>query len=243
MKNKKGLIVGIVIAIVLLGTIVSVISYKMLGQIRHKREMGRLMQELNEVDRILSSENFEADDTEEVMGRTVTKGQYAEVERAIKAHGKEMISMSDEIVKYYDDQIIENFLTPEMMQADAPAFTNTIQKLTEFKEKQNNYLESWKSLISEEGVRKYQKTNFGKDLQKVFDHYVDKIAALGVEEEMEDTIDYSNNTVDVMLEALNYLKDNQSAWTIEDGQIAFYSEEAMNTYQAIVDKFQEDYSE
>ena len=73
----------------------------------------------------------------------------------------------------------------------------------------------------------------------MFDEYVENVTSSDVQSVIESDVAYYNQTMDAIGQALEYLKNNQSSWVMENGQILFNTEESLNAYNAILSQIPE----
>ncbi len=239
MKQKKGLIVGLIVALLAVFAVASVVGYKVFQQVRHRQALHALTEELNKMEGVISNQAFTDAESSQILDRTVSKGDYAVLERAVKDHCKDLFAKQNEMTQYLEKNEIEQYLTPEALASDAPNFETTTQKLAEFRETEKNLRESWLYLASEEGIRQYQSAQLKGDLKKLFDEYVENVTSSDVQSVIESDVAYYNQTMDAIGQALEYLKNNQSSWVMENGQILFNTEESLNAYNAILSQIPE----
>lgn len=236
MKQKKGLIIGLIVAFLAVFAVASVMGYRMFRQVRHKQAMNVLTAELNKMEGAISNQAFTEEESAQILDRTVSQGEYAVVERGVKDHYKDLVARQKEMVQYLGQDELSQFITTEALLADAPNFETTIQKLGEFRATEQKLRDSFLYLTSEEGVRQYQPSGLKGDLQKVFDNYVTEITSANMASMIEGNVASYNQTMDAIGQVLDYLKTNQSSWIVENGQILFKTQESLDAFNEITNQ-------
>ena len=164
-----------------------------------------------------------------------TKGDYAYIEEAVKKFYKEL-SDNVKVINYYlSDDELSNVLAPESLLADRPNFIKSYAIIQKDRSKVTSALEKISKLCEEDNVKKLV------DKEKVDDYYYNLYKELMLtkndiedlketKEEMEKLSNDLNKFFDKVVEILDLLKNNDSNWSYENGQLYFTTTELVNKY-------------
>ena len=120
---KKKILLGVGIVVLVLAGIVGYMVVSDLGQ------EDKLKEELNSLNELVNADNINLDLIYERLDRTVTKGDYAKVEKSFKTYLKDSFDNSIEIVNLLNDERITTSLTATNYVEDGPDFINSKEKI------------------------------------------------------------------------------------------------------------------
>ena len=214
---KKKIIIGSAIVLAIIGYI---FGYFFIRDIVRET---KLLDEVDEIDNVLNTENANLDEVEEKLERTVSKGEYAMVERAYKNYISDFLKNMKNIAQVLNEEQITQSLTVENYKTDGQDFT----KLEDYKNEYKEFLTQGKAMEYIEN-----------DLDK---HYIDfyKDEMVGEIEEdttVEDSMDEVINLLKYSEDVIDFLVENKGKWQIDGENIVFESQELSNEYTKLIDK-------
>lgn len=220
MKRKIFIISGVVL--LLIAVLIAIFVVKDLRQEKVLRD------EISSIQELTDSEQMDMDAVNEKLGRTVTTGDYAKVEKAVKNYMADNFNNAITIAEVLNDEVLTNALTAENYASDGPDFVKTKLLLSDMKERLTKAKEEMKRLSESETVMSYLK-------DKEDSYYVDlykeimgeEETASGDASEIEQSIDEVLDMIAVEQSVIDFLSENKGQWTVQDGAIAF-SDDALN---------------
>lgn len=230
MKKKVliTILVIIVIAIIVLG-------YFILSDFMQEQ---KIRDELAQLSELSNAETIDVDAINDMLARTVTKGDYAIVEESFKQYLKDDFDNTMKIAEILNDERIVNLLTVDNYLEDGKDFVETKNYITTTRETLEKCKKDYSKAFTEEKAMSYINDK-GLD-----SYYVDfyKTEVVGnIEEEntdtiVEDSIDDVIDILNVSERVINFLSENQNGWKIEGEQIVFSNQSLSNEYNQLIDE-------
>lgn len=237
MKKKEKKVLSKVLITV--GLILAFIACLILiNIILDKREESRLRNEITSINKILDANNLDEKALDKKLNETVTKNDYARIEKAYKSFLKDNLNTLDEIEDYFkgDGKKVYQILNIENIKADGKEFKNSYETLNTNKETLTKLRDEYNSYFEEKKLMSYLDT---KDLKEYYVNYYRNQIVKGLKETKEEKelikeIDKTLDDIDKITKAVDFLKNNKSAWTIKKNEINWSNEDLMNQYVSIV---------
>ena len=227
---KKKVLIAILIIIVIA---IAVVGYFVF---RDMMQEDKLKTELSELQQLVNTENIDMDAVNERLDRTITSGDYAQVENAFKSYLRENFNNSIEIANILNDEKLTNLLTVENYESDGKDFTESKEYITNTRETledcKNKYTEFFTedkamSYINSKGLDSYYTDLYRNELMGDMD-----LASQDMT--VQDSIDEVISILNTSEEVLNLLSENQDAWEIEGENIVFNSDSLSNKYDELI---------
>lgn len=229
-KMKRKIIITIIAVLVVIAGIIGFFAVKDLKQEKNLCEEIASIQELT-----ANIGHVDMDQVNEKLQRTVTTGDYAVVEQAVKNYMADNFNAMITISNVLDDTELTTALTAENYEADGPDFVKTKQILTDLQNQLTDAKETMKTLASTDGMMSYLKN---MEDSYYIDLYKEIIGAEEVSAEdindMEASVDDVWNLIQSELSVLDFLAENKGNWEVQDGTITFNSDELMNQYNQLL---------
>lgn len=174
--------------------------------------------------------------SEEVINMKIeTTGDYAKVEKMIKTDYNDFYKLVDKVINEYGNPIIANCLSARNYDKDGPEFINTKAELEQLKIKRKEINDKMLDIVSSKNIELKIKEN------KLSDYYVDlyKEYTDGLRILIKDVIredESFNETIDGVIEILDFLTSKKDHWTIEEENIVFDDQDILDKYNWLVDK-------
>lgn len=226
MFNKKSLILFIIIIIICLLGGYFIINGVVLEKI--------LSSEVNKIYKVdITSNQYDY--------KIKTSFTYSVIEKKVKEYIKDQNTSYLEVSNLMNDKKIKSLLSYDNYETDGKDFNESIQYINTKKEKINEKMDELISnsndnylinLIKAEGLNTYYNHLCDKILNTdKMVTYLNNNRKLFISEK-----DRFNNTLDVELEVLNFLKSNKNDWELKDGEIQFRTEQLLNQYNLLISK-------
>ena len=190
----------------------------------------KLKDELVEISNLTNVTPIDVDAINKKLEETITTGDYAIVEKAMKSYLKDSFDNMVRIAELLNDERITGILTAENYQEDGPDFvetkayiTSTIQELETRKNNYQEYLTEEKAMsyIENKGLDDYYinfyKTEIVKDMESDDTTVADSIDGI---------IEILRNSEKV----IDFLITNKDNWKIENDSVIFSNEDLSNQY-------------
>ncbi|MCI8384018.1 MAG: hypothetical protein HFJ33_04030 [Clostridia bacterium] len=230
---KKGLIIGIIIAVIVLA-VAGVGGYFVFNDVMQKN---KIMETFSELEQVTKSGNFDQETINEKTSNIVSTGKYANVEKAGKNYARDLFSTAIELKTMLEDEKMAQLLTASNYQNDGPEFaeskkyiTETKQKLEDGKAKMLSFLEEGKinSYIEAETSDEYCKELYRQLLAE------DINMPESEKKQVETSIDKVVSMLGIAEEVINFLIENNGKWEVEGEQILFNSNALVVKYNSFL---------
>ena len=221
---KKKILIG-VLAVIIIAVVA--ICYFVFNDGKQEQ---KLKDELVEISNLTNVTPIDVDAINKKLEETITTGDYAIVEKAMKSYLKDSFDNMVRIAELLNDERITGILTAENYQEDGPDFVETKAYITstiqELETRKNNYQE----YLTEEKAMSYIE-NKGLD-----DYYID-FYKTEIVKDMESDDTTVADSIDGIIEILrnsekviDFLITNKDNWKIENDSVIFSNEDLSNQY-------------
>ena len=242
MKKKTKIILLVVAILVIIGIVAMALMFT--ANTGHDTEQeDALVEELDSVTDLLNDYPIDYENLDKKLTTTVTTGDYAKVEKAIKNYSKDFIDYMRQFEELTKNETLRNAANIENIKADGPDFVNTKKVLSESKTTVDTILANSSNYLTEEVALSYIKDS-GLD-----EYYTDfyKKYVLGdnldemktAKEQIEKSLKDVKTLIEVYEEIINFLAENKESWEVENDQVVFESETLVSQYNALVAKLSE----
>ncbi len=232
---------GVKIAIIL-GVIVVVIAlaggYFFMNDIGQK---AKILEEFAQIEELTSSENFEMAALNEKTDTIVTTGKYATVEKAAKNYASDLFGTAFKIKALMEDERLVKLLTAENYQEDGPEFVETKNYISETKKQLEDNRKEMLTYLEESKINSYI------EAETTEEYYVNLYKELVTQDieisdternELESSINMVVSLLDTAEEVIDFLIANKGKWEVQGGQIAFATNQLVETYNGFLEKLQ-----
>ena len=230
MKKRILKIIGIIIGILL----IIIVGVAIWGIVQENK----LDKELTKLSELVNQENIDLGSVYEVLNQTVTKGDYAKVEKAFKNYLKDNFDTTIKISEILNDEQLLNILTANNYLKDGKDFLVTKayieQTRTNLTQYQNDYNEFFTKEKAKSYINKQELDEYYVDLY--MEQYVGDIETDSNSDVVDESIDEILNILNIYEEVINLLANNKDEWQIIDENIVFDDTELSNEYDELVNK-------
>lgn len=177
------------------------------------------------------SQEIDKINNQEMDTNIYAKGKYGEVEKAIKDYVSEYITYSTDFISAYEESNLANALLASNYQEDGPEFNNTRAKISDMKQKCEEYQNNLTKVVSAEFIE--TKANDAKLTGKYKDLFKE---SLSFNEEAEDLKNQSvviQEYLGKVEEILTFLKDNSNSWKVSGSLVQFNNQSLVNQYNSL----------
>ncbi len=230
--SKKKKIILIFVGLFLL--FAGLVGYSVYKDIRMENQLKKEIFAIDDL--VKDTESFNTTEFNKRIERTVTKGDYAKVEKAVKSYLKDSVANLREITETLKDERIVNLLTVENYSNDGPDFNSTKAYITECRDRLNNELDTYYGFFTKEKIMSYLDT---KNLDSYYtDLYLKELIG-DYEKEFDDkTLEGSLKELITLLDnsekIIDFLISNKDQWYIEGENIVFKTDALLTEYNNLV---------
>lgn len=230
MKKKVLIIIGIIVLL-----IIGVFAYYIISDLGQEE---KLKTELNELSEMLNAENIDTDKINEKFNQTVTKGDYAKVEKSFKSYLKDNFDNAIKIAELLEDEKLTKILTADNYKEDGKDFVETKKYITTTREALKKCKNEYAKSVTEEKAMSYIN---GKELDDYYidlykQEYIGDIETENNDKTVENAIDDVIELLNVSEEIINLLTENQNSWQIEGENIVFSNNNLSEKYNQLINK-------
>ncbi len=235
-EEKKKSIIPIVI--ILVGFVIALFGISLSLDVHNE---ALLKKEISGINHVLNSDNFDEDELDARLSRTITENEYSKVEKAYKSYMKDNLKILNELKEFYSNDESDNILTIENLSSDGKdlkvskeLIKSSIKNLKEIQQKYNDSFD-------EDNIMSYIDD---KDLDKRYvDFYkneiVNNLRKTSAEKNLMSSIDTSLTKLGYIKDAVDFLISNKNNYIIENDELKFNSTSLLNEYNKIIDNINE----
>lgn len=230
MKKKIFIGVGIIVLLV-----IGVLGYTIVSDLGQEE---KLKTELTEINDMSNAQDIDVDAIYERLDRTVTKGDYAKVEKAFKNYLRDNFDNILKITEILNDEKLVTILTAENYLEDGKEFNNTKKYIEETRSNLEKYKQEYKDFFTEEKamsyINDYGLDSYYTDLYK--DEYVGDIESAGADKTVENSIDEIIDLLNISEQVIDLLSENPNNWEIQGDNIVFDNDSLSNQYDNLLNQ-------
>ena len=228
---KKTLKIILLIALFIVIIISSLVIWDLIQE-------NKLNEELEYISELTNAEKIDVEEIYKVLNRTITKGDYEEVEKSFKNYLKDNFDNTLKIADILNDENLINILTVENYLNDGKDFIKSKQYIEDTKNNLTEYKNVYLEFFTEEKAMSYIKD---KNLDEYYielyrEEYVGDIEYDNGTEEVEKSLNEILDMLNIYEEVINMLSNNQNAWEIVGKNIVFDDTELSNKYDELINK-------
>ncbi len=228
---KKVLKIILLIALLIIIIISSLVIWDLIQE-------NKLNKELVYISELTNAKEINVEEIYKVLNRTITKGDYEEVEKSFKNYLKDNFDNTLKIANILNDENLINILTVENYLNDGKDFIKSKQYIEDTKNNLTEYKNVYLEFFTEEKAMSYIKD---KNLDEYYielyrEEYVGDIEYDNGTEEVEKSLNEILDMLNIYEEVINMLSNNQNAWEIVGKNIVFDDTELSNKYDELINK-------
>ena len=212
----------IIVIVVVVLVIVATITFFVIKDLQQEKS---LRKEIDEIQKeMVDFEQIDVDKISKKLKATVTTGDYAKIEKAIKNYMADNLNTMLTISEALNDEVIPNALTAENYQNDGPDFVKTRKIL---KNTQDKLSASKETMI----ILSYLKN---VDDSYYIDLYKEMVGEESSVDDIKKNIDDIVNLIQSQQNVLEFLSENKNMWNVQNGKIQFDDDILLNQYNQLL---------
>ena len=227
----KYLIINIVFSVILIALLIS-IKNQITNMYQPQKEEEKLSKEIEKVEKLLKKDEL----TEKTLNKTITKYDYAKVEKAYKTYLKDYIKVHKSITSFYETLNIENIMTIDNMKKDGKDFVETQKILRSYINQLEKLQKEYQTIITKKDLTKYIDMNMEKYYINYSKELINSVTITKEEQEWIVSMKESKNSITNTIKIFEYLANNKDSWEIKDDNVVFNSQEKLDEYNELLSK-------
>lgn len=233
---KKSRVIFTVIVMML------IISCFVLGKVfSDLKKENEIKKEIKTIVQVFGTENTDDDDVNAILERRIySKGNYGEVEDAIKNYYKDLYSYLKNITFLMDEDNFINYLTPKNISEDGPTFSKSINNLQTTKAQLNDKYTEFDNQLNKE--TKQISYVFSRDIDSYYKNlyleFISNYTPSNLTIDMKEKYDKTLKLIDLYNEAFAFLTANAAHWQINDDVLTFDDTVLYEGYKKITDNIE-----
>lgn len=229
---KKKILIGLGIIVLL---VIGLLCYIVVSDLVQEKKLNN---ELYEISEMANAQNIDIDAIYERLNRTLTKNDYAKVEKAFKSYLRDNFDNSIRIAELLNDERIVTILTVENYLEDGKDFIETKQYINETRIELEKCKQAYIDFFTEEKamsyINKYELDSYYIDLY--MEEFVGDIES-GIEDKtIENSIDEIIEILNISEQVIILLSENPNSWEIQGDNIVFNNDSLSNEYDNLLNQ-------
>ena len=231
---------NIVLKILSLIIIVLIVVFYILGEsiIKDKNDYEKLLEESNKLHKYLTIENLNEKYIQEIEAEKICKSKETIlIEEALEEFSRDYYNQLDKTIKSIKDEKYTNILTASNYATDGPAFTNSLNYITEKNKEIDTLKLDLERISSKIYYTKYIKERT-KDYKSIdrYNNLVNKIINKKDIELLNNDLNNLKEILKVSNDIFIYLGRTNTEWHIENNEIIFTNLEVKTEYEKAINK-------
>ena len=234
---KKGRVIFTAIVMVLI--VAGFIFGKVFNDLKKEKQ---IKVDIKEIVRAISTENTAEEDINTILEkRTNKKGNYSEVEDALKTYYKDLYSYLKNIKFLMDEDNFNQYLSSKNIEEDGQAFTKSMNNLKTTKDQLNDKYKEFNNQVNDETTKASyiagsKIDNYYKNLYLEF---INENTPTDLINNIEFKYRKTLERIDIYNDIFVFLSTNSEHWQLVDSIITFDDALLYEKYKEITDKLDE----
>lgn len=237
MKNKKGLIIGIIVGVGCLLLVFAAIF--VINAMNNFNQEIKLKEEIESIGKLVDKENIDMASFNKKANKLITTGSYKTVEKAVKDYLNDVFTTADRMKELLNDSRLTNLLTAQNYKDDGKDFSKTKEYITKTRDELKTLKSNMIEYLTDQKIMSYIEN------KKLDSHYINFYKELCLtgqgdiskdQKEFEESIDSIINLLDVSEEIINFLIEKKDNWQVEGNNIVFSNDNLVNKYNDLLGK-------
>lgn len=227
-RKKNKILAGVIIAVLAIGLVVLGVIF---GPEYYQKSVF-----LDEMERLSKINILEEDIDMEIK----SSGEYAKVEEAAKEYFSELSIYLREISAILSDESLNAIVSEDILTNDAPNFSDTLETISEVKEKFNTNITAFSEMMTEEAIMaKIQEKNPNEEFEEIYrEAMMNDEEIINQLETVKQEIDASkinfNSILDYYDKLYRLLAENSGKWEYGENGLQISDSELLEKYQELL---------
>ena len=205
--------------------------------IRGIKEEVTLENEFSAIEDLIDNSSIDNTQIDYMLNNFVTTGDYLNVEKAIKDYLEDLLVECRRLDNIFQSQDLTNVLSLYNFDADAPYFYESQNIIEKYYQELKNIKTNLINLLDTDSIISYA------EAYQLQDYYLDYFKNLIIDENMlntnrndiENSLDYALNTLDIYKELFELLSNNVDSWTMDEDYIYFDNDNLLEEYNRLIE--------
>ena len=205
--------------------------------IRGIKEDVTLENEFSAIEDLIDNSSIDNTQIDYMLNNFVTTGDYLNVEKAIKDYLEDLLVECRRLDNIFQSQDLTNVLSLYNFDADAPYFYESQHIIENYYQELKNIKTNLINLLDTDSIISYA------EAYQLQDYYLDYFKYLIIDENMlntnrndiENSLDYALNTLDIYKELFELLSNNVDSWTMDEDYIYFDNDNLLEEYNRLIE--------
>lgn len=201
------------------------------------KEEVTLENEFSAIEDLIDNSSIDNTQIDYMLNNFVTTGDYLNVEKAIKDYLEDLLIECRRLDNIFQSQDLTNVLSLYNFDADAPYFYESQHIIENYYQELKNIKTNLINLLDTDSIISYA------EAYQLQDYYLDYFKNLIIDENMlntnrndiENSLDYALNTLDIYKELFELLSNNVDSWTIDEDYIYFDNDNLLEEYNRLIE--------
>ena len=200
------------------------------------KEEVTLENEFSAIEDLIDNSSIDNTQIDYMLNNFVTTGDYLNVEKAIKDYLEDLLVECRRLDNIFQSQDLTNVLSLYNFDADAPYFYESQHIIENYYQELKNIKTNLINLLDTDSIISYA------EAYQLQDYYLDYFKTLIIDENMlntnrndiENSLDYALNTLDIYKELFELLSNNVDSWTMDEDYIYFDNDNLLEEYNRLI---------
>lgn len=201
------------------------------------KEEVTLENEFSAIEDLIDNSSIDNTQIDYMLNNFVTTGDYLNVEKAIKDYLEDLLVECRRLDNIFQSQDLTNVLSLYNFDADAPYFYESQHIIENYYQELKNIKTNLINLLDTDSIISYA------EAYQLQDYYLDYFKNLIIDENMlntnrndiENSLDYALNTLDIYKELFELLSNNVDSWTMDEDYIYFDNDNLLEEYNRLIE--------
>lgn len=201
------------------------------------KEEVTLENEFSAIEDLIDNSSIDNTQIDYMLNNFVTTGDYLNVEKAIKDYLEDLLVECRRLDNIFQSQDLTNVLSLYNFDADAPYFYESQNIIENYYQELKNIKTNLINLLDTDSIISYA------EAYQLQDYYLDYFKTLIIDENMlntnrndiENSLDYALNTLDIYKELFELLSNNVDSWTMDEDYIYFDNDNLLEEYNRLIE--------
>lgn len=221
----KKIIIGIISFVI---AFILVFCYLVSKDLKVEEEVKR---EIKEINTLLKQDNIDYNKINQLLDRTVSKGDYRLVELSAKLYIKDYINKYKQIINITNSEEMQILLAPNNLEKNKYNFEILKEQINKSIQDLNLYKKEFLMFYQEDKVMSYLDPSLDEYYQDFYS--TELIGTVGNSEEVESSIEKILNNLKMANSIIDLLEENIDKWYVKNGEI-YLDDSILDEYNSYV---------